>query len=76
MGNKLTIEERLAIFRILYPSAEFDSLMESGHCNAEEYMNEFGIPTQRNKLIYVIGIEQPLKENINVVVKKYYEKYI
>lgn len=76
MGNKLTLEERLTIFKILYPVSEFDSLMESGHANAEEYMDMFEIPRVSGKLIYVIGTEEPLREKIDVIVKKYYEKYI
>lgn len=69
----LTAEERLEIFRILYPTMEFDSLMESGHAHMEEILDEIGIPKHRNSLVHVISCEKPLKAQIELVIENYYK---
>lgn len=69
----LTPDGRLVIFKILYPTMEFDSLMESGHAHAEEVMDEIGIPKHRNSLVHVISCEKPLKAQIELVIENYYK---
>jgi hypothetical protein len=66
----LTLEERLVIFKILYPTMEFDSLMESGHAHAEELMDELGIPKHRNNLVHVISYEESLRNKIISYIEK------
>jgi hypothetical protein len=67
----LTLDERLVIFKILYPTMEFDSLMESGHAHVEEVMDEIGIPKHRNSFVHVISCEKPLKAQIESVIQNY-----
>ena len=69
--DKLTPDERLAIFKILYPDMEYDSLMESGHAHLEGILDEIGIPKSRNSVAHVISCEKPLKDQVKIVVENY-----
>jgi hypothetical protein len=70
--DEISVTDRLTILKILYPTLSYDLLFYPS-CT-EELLDELGIPKYRTPFIHVISTEKYLKNKVNSLIKRYFDK--